>query len=57
MDKAKTDLNNFNQQLIITGMVGLIEGDGLTFHEMIQVLEDIKKQTFPAMMQIARGEG
>lgn len=57
MDKTKLDLSNFNQQLIITGMAGLIEDDGLTFHEMIQVLEDIKKQTFPAMMQIARGEG
>lgn len=47
------DLNNFNQQLIITGMIGLID-DGLTFHEMMAVVEEIKSQTFPAMMQLSR---
>ncbi|MDF2651402.1 MAG: hypothetical protein K0Q73_7207 [Paenibacillus sp.] len=51
--KSKVDLNNFNQQLIITGMIGLID-DGLTFHEMMDVLEDIKRDTFPAMMQLSR---
>ena len=54
--KVKFDTNNFNQQLIIAGMVGLID-EGLNFHEMVEVLEQIKNQTFPAMLQIARGEG
>lgn len=47
------DINNFNQQLIITGMIGLID-DGLTFHEMVSVLEEIKNQTFPAMLELSR---
>lgn len=46
------DINNFNQQLIITGMMGLID-DGLTFHEMMSVVEEIKSQTFPAMMELS----
>lgn len=50
---SKIDLNNFNQQLIITGMVGLID-EGLTFHEMAQVIKDITNQTFPAMMELSR---
>lgn len=49
----KVDINNFNQQLIIAGMVGLID-DGLSFHEMMQVVEEIKRQTFPAMMELSR---
>ncbi len=47
--------NNINAQLIVAGMVGLID-EGRTFHEMMEVLEAIKRETFPAMMQIARGE-
>lgn len=51
---AKFDINNFNQQLIIAGMAGLIDDEGLSFHEMLQVLDEIKKQTFPAMMEMSR---
>lgn len=46
---------NFNAQLIVAGMVGLID-EGRTFHEMMEIIEAIKRETFPAMMQIARGE-
>jgi hypothetical protein len=53
-EMMKTDLNNLNQQLIIAGMAGLID-EGLNFHEMMQVVEDIKRQTFPAMMELSRG--
>lgn len=47
--------SNMNAQLIVAGMAGLID-EGRTFHEMMEVLEAIKRETFPAMMQIARGE-
>jgi hypothetical protein len=50
---SKFDLDNINQQLIIAGMAGLID-EGLSFHEMMQVVEDIKRQTFSAMMEIGR---
>jgi len=46
---------NMNAQLIVAGMAGLID-EGRSFHEMVEVLEEIKRQTFPAMMEIARGD-
>lgn len=52
----KTDLSNFNQRMIVSGMAGLID-EGLTFHQMVEVLEDIKRQTFPALMEISREGG
>jgi hypothetical protein len=50
----KADLSKLSHQLIVAGLVGMIEDDGLTFHEAMDVLEDIKRQTFPALMEIAR---
>lgn len=50
----KCDLTKLNQQLIVAGLTGLIDDDGLTFHEAMEVLEDIKRQCFPALAQIAR---
>lgn len=55
MDKLKTNLNNRNHQLIIGALANMITEDGLTFHETMEVLEDIKRQTFPALMQLSRG--
>jgi hypothetical protein len=52
-EMSNFDMNNINQQMIIAGMAGLID-EGLTFHEMMEVVEDIKRQTFPAMMEISR---
>lgn len=52
--KRETDLTNRNQQLIVAGLAGLIEDDGLTFHEAMDVLEAIKRDTFPALMQMSR---
>jgi hypothetical protein len=42
-----------SHQLIVAGLAGLIDEDGLTFHEAMEVLEDIKSQTFPALMEMA----
>lgn len=50
---SKFDLSNKNQQLIIAGMAGLID-EGNTFHEMLAILEAIKNQTFPAMLELSR---
>lgn len=57
MEKKGMDENNFNHKLIIAGLAGMIEKDGLTFHETMEVLEDIKRQVWPALMQMSRGEG
>jgi hypothetical protein len=53
-DRKRMDLNNRNNQLIIAGMAGLID-DGLTPHEVFEVLDDIKNQTFPALAEMYRG--
>lgn len=55
----KLDLeNNIHQQLIVAGMAGMIDDEGLTFHEMMAVVEEIKRQCFPALMEMSReGKG
>lgn len=50
----KLDLNNINQQLIIAGLTGLVSDDGLTPHEAFALLDEIKQQTFHALVQIKR---
>jgi hypothetical protein len=47
----KMDINNMNNQLIIAGMTGLVD-DGLSPHEVFDVLEDIKRNIFPALAEI-----
>lgn len=50
----KLDLNNVNQKLIIAGLTGLVEDEGLTPHESFQLLDEIKRNTFHALMKIKR---
>jgi hypothetical protein len=52
----KLDLNNINQQLIIAGLTGLVADDGLTPHEAFELLDEIKRSTFPALMKIKKEE-
>lgn len=54
MDKVKLNLNNFNQQLIITGLAGLVEDDGFTPHEAFQLLDVIKNNTFHALCDLKK---
>ena len=51
--KKKLD-NSMGLQLIVAGMVGLIEDEGHSFHEVMELLEATKRNTFPAMMEISR---
>ena len=48
----KLDLNNINHQLIIAGLTGLVTDDGLTPREAFELLDEIKRQTFHALVQI-----
>lgn len=50
-ERKRMDIKNFNTQLIIAGMTGLVD-DGLTPHEVFEVLEDIKQNTFHALAEI-----
>lgn len=52
--KPKLDLNNINVGLIITGLVGMVEDDGKTPHEAFDIVEQIKQQTFFALMEIKK---
>jgi hypothetical protein len=49
----KLDLKNFNHQLIITGMTNLVD-KGTHPREVLDLLDDIKNQTFFALMDIYR---
>ncbi|WP_214630022.1 hypothetical protein [Paenibacillus agaridevorans] len=54
MRKHRMDLKKLSHQMVVSGLVGMIEDDGMTLHEAFEVLEDIKSQTFPALAEIAR---
>jgi hypothetical protein len=51
-NKNKFDINNISHGLVVTGMLRMVEEDGLTVHEVFDVLEDIKRQTWPALAEI-----
>lgn len=50
--KPKLDLKNINVGFVITGLLGMVEDDGLTPHEAFEMLNWIKQQTFHALSQI-----
>ena len=50
--KTKFDVDNIHQQFIISGLVGLVEDQGLTPHEAFQVLEEIKRNVWSALAEI-----
>ena len=54
MTKHRLDLNKRSHQLVVVGLTAMVEDDGLTMHEAFDVLEDIKRQVFPALMEISR---
>ena len=49
----RMDIKNFNVQLIIAGMAGLID-EGNTAHEVFEIVEDIKRQTFHGLAELRR---
>jgi len=54
MSKQRMDRNKLSHQMVIAGLCGMVEDDGLTMHEAFEVLEDIKRQIFPALMEMQR---
>jgi hypothetical protein len=57
LDKPKLDLNNLNVGFIITGLVGMVEDDGLSPRDAFILLDEIKNQTWSALMEISKGKG
>jgi hypothetical protein len=55
MNKPYLDLNNINVGFIITGLLGMVEDDGLTPREAFILLDEIKRESFHALMDIKNG--
>lgn len=50
----KLDLNNKNHQLIVGALVNLVEDEGCSPREVMDLLEDIKNSTFHALLEISQ---
>jgi hypothetical protein len=50
--KPNLDLTNINVGFVITGLLGMVEDDGLTPREAFELLEEIKRNTWHALMEI-----
>jgi len=54
MSQLRFDQTKFSHQLVVTGLLNMVEDDGLTPHEAFEVLEDIKRQTWHGLAEISR---
>ncbi|MGM0807595.1 MAG: hypothetical protein ACQET8_23090 [Bacillota bacterium] len=57
MAKKDLDLTNLNVGFVITGLIGMVEDEGMTPHEAFEMLDLIKRQTFHALADIKAGRG
>lgn len=54
MKKTEFNQNSHGQKLIICGLMHLIEKEGYTTHEAMQLLRSIKNNTFHALLEIEK---
>jgi len=55
MTNFKTKLEkSMNLQLIVAGVSGLVDNEGYTPHEAWRLVEEVKKNIFPALMEMSR---
>lgn len=54
--KPDLDMNNINVGFVITGLLGMVEDDGLTPREAFMLLDEIKRQTWSALTEIKNGK-
>lgn len=52
--RKQMNLNRVSDKMIVAGLAGLVEDDGLTPHQALEVLDDIKRHTMPVLIDIAR---
>ncbi|WP_339245236.1 hypothetical protein [Paenibacillus sp. FSL F4-0243] len=52
-EKPKLDLNNLDHQLIVAAMANMAE-KGMTPHQIFELIEDIKRNTFHSLAEISR---
>lgn len=56
MSKPELDLNDVNVGFIITGLLGLVEA-GYKPTEAFALMDEIKAQTWSALMEVYQGRG
>jgi hypothetical protein len=54
MQEKLLNLNSVNQQLIIAGLVGLVEDEGMSPHDVFHLLDEMKRNTFHALLQMGK---
>jgi hypothetical protein len=54
VSKPGLDLKNINVGFVITGLLGMVENDGLSPREAFQLLDEIKNQIYFALMDIKK---
>lgn len=57
MNKKELDLSNINVSFVITGLLGMVEDEGMTPHEAFEMLEVIKRNTWHALADIKNEKG
>ncbi|MEH7355101.1 hypothetical protein V7150_16205 [Neobacillus drentensis] len=51
MSKPELDLKNINVGFVITGLLGMVEDDGLVPREAFELVDEIKRQTYFALRE------
>jgi hypothetical protein len=52
MSRPKVDTHNMNVKLVIAGLAGMVDDDGMTAREALSLLDEIKNQTWSALVQM-----
>ena len=52
MSEVKFNQDSYGQQLIITGLLELVEKEGYTPHEAYEILEKIESNIYSALCEI-----
>lgn len=55
--KPELDMNSLSVGFIVTGLLRMVEEEGFSPREAFILLDEIKKQTFHALMDIKQGKG
>jgi hypothetical protein len=55
-EKKRLDMNNLFHAHIVGCLANMVVEDGLTPHEVFEVLDDIKQKTFHTLSELKRSE-
>jgi hypothetical protein len=55
-EKKRLDMNNLFNTHIVGCLANMVAEDGLTSHEVFEVLDDIKQKTFYSLSELKKGD-